>query len=200
MTINNIIYRSCLAITLAPLWGCEIDDPIKEDVPELITKVTLTFTPVNGGEPIVGTATDPDGDGVQDIQVDGPIHLSAKTNYSLDVTLINGLTQPTDPEYNVTEEVEEEADEHIFFFSWTEGLFSDPVGNGNTDNRSDAVNYEDEDNNGFPLGLNTSWTTGDAATGEFRVILKHQPDIKSATSDVTAGETDVDIEFEIQIQ
>ena len=200
MTINKIIYYGCLAIALFPLSGCETDDPIREDVPELITKVTLTFTPADGGEPIVGTATDPDGDGVQDIQVDGPIHLSAKTNYSLDITLINALAQPTDPEYNVTEEVEEEADEHIFFFSWTEGLFSDPAGNGNSDNRNDAMNYADEDNNGFPLGLNTSWTTGDAGSGDFRVILKHQPDIKAATSDATVGETDVDIAFEIQIQ
>jgi hypothetical protein len=200
MTINKTIYFFYIAITLLALPGCESDDPVKEDVPELITKVTLTFTPVGGGAPVVGTATDPDGDGVQDIQVDGPIHLAAATEYLLDITLINGLAQPTDPGYNVTAEVEEEADEHIFFFSWVEGVFSDPTGDGNVDNRADAVNYEDADNNGFPLGLQTSWTTGNAATGDFRVILKHQPDIKSATSDASAGETDVDVTFEIQIQ
>lgn len=200
MTINKTIYLFYIAITLIALPGCETDDPIKEDVPELITKVTLTFTPAGGGDPIVGTATDPDGDGVKDIQVDGPIHLASATDYSLDITLINGLAQPTDPEYNITEEVEEEADEHIFFFSWAEGVFSDPTGDGNVDNRADPVNYEDADNNGFPLGLHTSWTTGNAATGDFRVILKHQPDIKSATSDASAGETDVDVTFEIQIQ
>jgi hypothetical protein len=200
MNINKIICFFCIAITLIALQGCETDDPIKEDVPELITKVTLTFTPAGGGEPVVGTAIDPDGDGVQDIQVDGSIHLTSATDYSLDITLINELAEPSDPQYNITEEVEEEADEHIFFFSWAEGLFSDPTGDGNVDNRADVVNYEDADNNGFPLGLNTFWTTGNATTGEFRVILKHQPDIKSATSDASAGETDVDITFEIQIQ
>ena len=39
--------------------GCEVEDPIREDVPELITKVTLTFTPTVG-DPVVVTATDPD--------------------------------------------------------------------------------------------------------------------------------------------
>ena len=50
--------------------GCKKDDPKPEDVPELITKATLTFTPNGGGTPVVATATDPDGEGVQDLKVD----------------------------------------------------------------------------------------------------------------------------------
>ena len=35
-----------IALTLLLLsFGCEVEDPVREDVPELITKVTLTFTP-----------------------------------------------------------------------------------------------------------------------------------------------------------
>ena len=67
-------------------------------------------------------------------------------------------------------------------------------------NRADPVNYEDEDDAGFPLGLETTWTTGNAATGTFRVVLKHQPDIKSATSDSTDGESDVDISWEATVR
>lgn len=168
-----------IALTVLLLsFGCEVEDPVREDVPELITKVTLTFSPPDG-DPVVVTATDPDGEGVQDVQVDGAIKLEATKRYSLSLTLANGLVKPSDPEYDVTEEVAAEGDEHIFFFSWTNDIFSDPSGNGNIDNRADGVNYQDEDINGLPLGLETIWTAGAASSGEFRVVLKHQPDRKS---------------------
>lgn len=176
------------------------DDPKKEDTPELITQAKLTFTPVGGGSTVVVTATDPDGEGVQDISVDGPISLDADKSYELSIALINGLADPSDAEYNITAEVEEESDEHMFFFSWTNNVFADPSGNGNVDNRDDAVNYNDEDANGLPLGLSTSWTTAAAtASGTFRVMLKHQPDLKNATSTSSTGESDLDIEFDIVV-
>src|SRR5687768_17185938 len=121
-------------VSLSVMSGCDSDDPQKEDVPELITKATLTFTPSGGGPPVVANATDPDGEGVQDIEVEGPINLNAATSYTLTIQLINELAQPTDPAYKVTEEVEEEGDEHMFFFSWTNNVFNDPTGNGNIDN------------------------------------------------------------------
>ena len=186
-------------ITLGIISGCDSDDPTKEDVPELITKATLTFTPTSGTT-VTATATDPDGDGVKDLEVDGPINLAANKDYTLTIQLVNGLAAVSDPAYNITEEVEEESDEHMFFFAWTNNAFSDPAGNGNLDNRSDAVNYLDEDSNGFPLGLETGWTTAGASSGNFRVILKHQPELKSATSDVNAGETDLDISFTLNVQ
>ena len=61
--------------------SCDDEDPVREDVPELITKATLTFAPEDGGSEIVVTATDPDGDGVKDIAVDGPINLIANKTY-----------------------------------------------------------------------------------------------------------------------
>jgi hypothetical protein len=198
LIINLLVTVAFVSLLL--ISGCDDDDPVKEDVPELITQVTLTFTPAAGGAAIMVTATDPDGEGVQDIQVDGPIDLAATQNYTLAITLINGLAQPADPEYNVTEEVEEEGDEHMFFFSWTNNVFSDPVGNGNIDSRPDVVNYEDEDTNGLPLGLETFWTTAGASTGNFRVLLKHQPELKTVTSDSNTGETDVDVTFPINIE
>ena len=180
-------------------FGCEVEDPVRENVPELITKVTLTFTPVVG-DPVVVTATDPDGEGVQDVQVDGDIKLEATKSYSLSLTLANGLVKPSDPEYNVTEEVEEEGDEHIFFFSWTNDIFSDPSGDGNIDRRDDPVNYEDEDVNGLPLGLETFWTAGKSSSGDFRIVLKHQPDLKSTTSESGIGETDLDLTFTVRVE
>jgi len=199
---------ACTIALVLFLSGCKDDDPKKEDTPELITKATLTFTPVGGGTTVVVTATDPDGEGVQDIAVDGPINLNAGKTYTLVIGLVNGLAAPTDPAYNVSTEVEEEGDEHMFFFSWTNDAFSNPTGNGNIDNRNNAVNYTGGANsidvNGRPLGLTTTWTTATQAGGtissSFRVLLKHQPGLKSDTSDSNTGETDLDITFPLNVQ
>lgn len=187
-------------VSLGLLSSCDEDDPQKENTPELITKTILTFVPEDGGAAVTATATDPDGEGVQDIEVDGPVNLAPGKSYILSIQLINELADPGDPEYNITEEVEEEGAEHMFFFSWTNGLFADPSGDGNIDNRADAVNYEDQDENGQPIGLETSWTTAGIASGKFRVVLKHQPELKTANSTAATGETDLDLEFDINIQ
>lgn len=179
--------------------SCESSDPQKEDTPELITKVTLTFTPIGGGSTVTATASDPDGEGVQDIAVDGPINLKMGITYELSLSLINELAEPSDPEYDITQEVEEEGAEHMFFFGWTGNVFSDPIGDGNIDNRADGLNYEDEDAGGLPIGITTKWTTGSASAGTFRIVLKHQPDLKTTTSDATTGETDLDVEFELNV-
>jgi hypothetical protein len=195
------LMSAALAIaSIGFLSGCDDDDPKKEDTPELITKATLTFTPAAGGAPVVVNATDPDNEGVQPIKVDGPINLAANTSYTLSITLINELADPSEEEYDITAEVEEEGDEHQFFFSWTNNVFNDPTGNGNIDNVGDQVNYEDEDDNGRPIGLETFWTTAGASSGTFKVLLKHQPDLKSDTSGSSTGETDLDLTFTISVQ
>ncbi len=184
--------------------GCD-DDPGKENVPELITEVTLTFTPAGGGSAVVVTATDPDGDGPQDLQVDGPITLAKNTTYVLTLELINGLLDPGDDGYYITEEIEEEADEHQFFFRFSEGVFASPTGSGNIKDTPSTpvgtINYLDEDDNGRPLGLSTSWTTDNVTVSDksFRVMLKHQPGLKSATSTSLDGETDVDLTFVLHV-
>ncbi|MEM1407705.1 MAG: hypothetical protein AAGA64_15745 [Bacteroidota bacterium] len=175
------------------------EDPNIEE--EFIDEVVLTFTPTGGGDDVVVTWFDPDGEGVQNGTADGPINLVADTEYDLAVTLANTVEGE-----DVTAEILEEDDEHQFFFEFTTDIFSDPAGDGNVDNRDDPLNYNDEDSDaqdgsGLPVGLSTNWTTGSATTsvGAFRVILKHQPGQKSATSDASTGGTDVDITFEINI-
>jgi hypothetical protein len=198
VNILKLVVFPFVIFTMAFLSGCNDDDPEREDTPEMITKATLTFTP-DAGTPVVVTATDPDGEGVQDISVDGPINLEANKSYTLSISLINELAQPSDPAYNITQEVEEEGDEHMLFFEWTNNLFTDPAGNGNVDNRNDDVNYEDQDANSQPLGLETLWIAGGASSGTFRVVLKHQPGLKTGTSGSSTGETDLDITFAINI-
>lgn len=180
--------------------GCSSEDPVKEDTPELITKATLTFTPTGGGTAVVVSATDPDGEGAMDIVVDGSITMAAGTQYVLTIQLINTLVAVGQPGYDITEEVEAEGAEHIFFFSWSGGVFQTPAGDGNIDNRADAVDYVDLDGGGLPIGLISTWTSSSsAATGTFRVVLKHQPGSKTATSGSSVGETDLDLTFVAEI-
>jgi len=173
-----------------------IDDPSAppcENEEEVITDVTLTFAPVAGGDTVVVTAQDPDGEGPMDLQIVDQIGLSGGTEYTLSVELLNAIEGE-----DITEEISEEDEEHMFFFAWTGDIFASPEGDGNIDNREDPVNYNDEDENGLPVGLSTSWTTLDSiGTGTFRIVLKHQPDIKSATSTFEDGGTDIDLTFEI---
>ena len=169
------------------------DAPPCENEEEIITDVVLTWTPVGGGDPVVATAKDPDGEGVLDLAVEGPINLLESTEYTLTVELRNDIEGE-----DITAEIMEEDDEHMFFFGFTEGIFSSPEGDGNIDNRADAVNYNDQDENGLPVGLSTGWTTATTmAGGSFRLVLKHQPDIKSETSTADDGGTDVDLTWVI---
>ena len=126
------------------------------------------------------------------------INLSANTEYQLSITLANTLGMDAE---DITEEIMEEDDEHMFFFAFTADIFSDPSGNGNVDSRNDPIVYNDMDENGLPVGLLTNWSTsGVSSGGEFNIILKHQPGQKTATSDSTVGGTDVDIRLPINIQ
>jgi hypothetical protein len=197
--MNKIKFQFLALVLGFLIAGCESNDPQKEDTPELITKAVLTFTPVGGGTAITATASDPDGEGVKDIAVDGAINLTAGASYTLTLSLINELAEESSPEYDITGEVEEEGAEHMFFYGWTGDVFSDPTGNGNIDNRADVVNYEDEDIAGEPIGIVTSWTAAASGSGTFRVVLKHQPELKTSTSGADTGETDLDIEFEINV-
>lgn len=191
--------------SLISLSSCKNDDPEPENIPELVTKVTLKFTPSGGGAVVTVTATDPDGEGVQDIKVDGPINLIKGTQYTLSLELINGLYNVGEDGYNITAEVEEEGDEHQFFFRFSDGVFSSPTGAGNIkDNASStagSINYLDKDVNNLPIGISTSWTSSNVATSDksFRLVLKHQPDIKSSTSTSLDGESDLDISFVLNV-
>ena len=175
------------------LTSCVADDaPPVENEEEVIDSVRLTFTPATGGTPVIATASDPDGEGPGRLVANGPISLSVDTEYTLAIQVGSEITL----------QIREEDDEHQFFFAWkgTAELFSNPAGDGNEDNRDDPVNYIDFDDNGQPVGLTTTWTTT-SRTGKcsFRVTLKHQPGIKSDTSTVTDGETDVSVEWSLTL-
>lgn len=210
INVKAILFLFIALSGLVFLSGCG-EDPKREDVPELLTKVTLTFMPEAGsGSSVVEVyASDSDGNGNQDLLVSGPINLDKDIEYTLTLTLINEFAEPTEEEYDITAEIEEEGDEHQFFFSWTAGVFSNPTLTGNIIDINNPtaplsnVNYVDVDVNGRPVGLETIWEAGAniVSGGAFRVILKHQPDgAKSATSNSQTGGEDLDVSFVINIQ
>ena len=193
----NILLYSLLSLVI--FTACEDDDvvPEEEEEMEVITDVTLIFTS-DAGAVVTASAQDPDGEGVQELVVLDEIQLQAGTNYTLTFDIMNNLETPGE---SIGEEIAEEDDEHQIFFAWTEGAFSNPTGNGNIDNASDPVNYNDADGNGNPLGLNTSWTAGDPTTAaSFTVRLQHQPDLKTSTSGANDGDTDFELLFRLTIQ
>ena len=179
--------------------SCDEDDPApppEENEEEVITDVELTFETITGGARTLFTAVDSDGEGPGDLVIQDTIILMNNTPYRLFIGLRNSIEGE-----DIGAEVEAEGDDHMFFFEWTEGLFVDPSGNGNVDNRPDPVNYQDNDFNGLPIGLETQWSTRDTVLqGDFRLILKHQPTFKSQTSTVTTESTDLDITFPIKVQ
>ncbi|MEN0006178.1 MAG: GTP cyclohydrolase [Bacteroidota bacterium] len=180
--------------------GCDDDDaPDPENLPEVITDVTLIFTnTANSSDVVTASAQDPDGQGVQELQILGGITLSANTTYTLTYEIFNNLETPGE---DIGKEILDEDDEHQVFFSFTSDAFSSPTGNGNIDNAADPINYEDDDDNQNPVGLVTTWTTGAAlASGTFTARLQHQPDVKTSTSTATDGDTDFDLTFDLVIQ
>ena len=193
--LNYLLYA---VLTLFIFTACEEDEaaPEEENEMEVFTDVKLVFTPAGGGAAVEAAAQDPDGAGVQELQVLGAINLAANTSYTLTMVIENCLESPCEL---MNEEIEEEDDEHQFFFAFTNDAFTSPAGNGNIDSASDPINYNDSDGNGNPLGLNTSWTTGSASTGTFTVQLQHQPDVKTATSGSTDGDTDWALTFNLNI-
>lgn len=193
--LNYLLYA---VLTLFIFTACEEDEaaPEEENEVEVFTDVKLVFTPTGGGAAVEATAQDPDGAGVQELQVLGAINLAANTEYLLSMMIENCLEDPCE---DMNEEIAEEAEEHQFFFAFTNDAFTSPVGNGNMDNASDPINYIGFDGNGNPVGLNTNWTTGSASTGTFTVQLQHQPDVKTATSGSTDGDTDFALTFNLNI-
>ena len=115
------------------------------------------------------------------------ITLKENTIYTLTIVLLN---EEEDPEENITEEIEKEKDVHQFFFLPESSVKA-------------TYKYGDKDSKDLPVGLTGTFTTQGASQGDLRVVLRHEPAKKSTSGELTndvGGETDIDIEFPIEIQ
>ena len=205
-TINPFKNLQLLAIlfSVITIIGCSNDDdvaPEEENEVEVFTDVTLVFTNTADVNDVVrASAQDPDGTGIQELQILDAITLASDTEYTLTYEILNAL-DPADIE-DIGDEILEEDNEHQFFFSFTENVFANPTGNGNIDAAADPINYNDADENGNPVGLSSTWTTSSTASSgaSFTVRLQHQPDVKTASSGSNDGDTDFALTFALNIQ
>lgn len=160
---------------------------------ELITLVELTLTELdNEGNATQNETTvtweDEDGPGGND-PVIGTMSLEAGKSYSGTIRLLNTTVDPAD---DITVEVQEEADEHQFFYT-VEGTDSDRL----------FVETTDQDSNGLPVGLEylVTVTDGEATSLTLNVVLSHYDDSpKDGTTRSDETDIDVDIPVEISVQ
>ena len=186
-TTKNLFFLAAITAALLPA-GCDNDDPDPINEEELITTVILTFTPTGGGDPAVFSFKDLDGvGGAAPVTVSDT--LAAATAYTAGISLLNESVSPAG---NIGDEVNEEGDAHQFFYQVSAGL--------------DLVfSYGDQDVNGKPVGLKTTWTSGAAGSGTLTLILRHEPEKDAAgvaDGDITnaAGETDVEVQWPVVIE
>ncbi|MDP6908081.1 MAG: type 1 periplasmic binding fold superfamily protein [Flavobacteriales bacterium] len=174
-------------IAVVSLTSCEKEDPDIPNEEELITTLVYTLTPQGGGTAVEFRFTDLDGDG-GNAPVIANATLASNSVYDGVVTLSNESGTPAE---DITEEVEEEDEEHQLFFTVTDA--------------NATVAYTDTDADGNPIGLATTVTTTGASSGTLMVTLRHEPDKGAAgvaAGDVTnaGGETDIEVTFDMTIQ
>ncbi|MEM1350442.1 MAG: type 1 periplasmic binding fold superfamily protein [Myxococcota bacterium] len=183
--------------------GCgdvEPDADPDENEQEVITTLNATFTPVGGGTAITASFRDADGDGGADPVTTDPMPFAAGTTYTLSIELLNETEEEGSEEYNIGNEIREEAEDHQFFFT------GDAVGtildHMYADQESDYVTNSGDD---LPVGISSSIEATTAGTGTLTITLKHQPpvngqDVKTSTSTVSDGETDIEVSFAVTVQ
>lgn len=169
----------------AVLVSCKKDKGESNDE-EVITTLELTFTPSGGGTPLVFTFVDPDGPGGVDPSVDD-IVLNNGTVYNVSAAFLNELAGE-----DVTEEINAESDAHRVYYT--------VAGGSNI-----TVSNLNNDSNGVPLGVTSTWTTGAAANGQVTITLRHypaDPPNKEASDLVNSSKsgTDIEVTFDTQVQ
>ena len=178
--LSTAIFASAL------IFSCSSDDdstpePVLEE--EVITTMTITLT-ADGQADVILQTQDLDGDGPNLPVVTVSGDLSENTMYSGSIVLLN---ETEDPAENITEEIEEEALEHQFFYTIGNGL------NAETD-------YNDADSDGNPIGLDFVLSTNSVSSGSITFTLRHEPTKPNIGIEDAGGETDIEATFDIAIQ
>ncbi|GAB3541702.1 hypothetical protein GCM10027443_41380 [Pontibacter brevis] len=164
--------------------SCGGNEPEPTNDEELITTVTITLVPEGKSQSVTAIFSDPDGPGGNNPTIQ-TLNLEPNTVYNATLTFSD---ESKTPPVDITEEIEEEGDEHEIFYQALNGL------------NITSVQKTDMDANNHPIGLEATITTGAASSGVLRITLKHQPGLKGNTSNIALGETDVEADFPTVIQ
>lgn len=178
--------RSLSAILLLMLLilfqSCNKKDPKPVNEEEVITTLKIVLVPDGGGIPVMMEFFDADGEhGSLPPLVTVNRSLKATTTYAASIQLKNEMANPPG---DISAEVEAEANDHLFCFDVTGNI---------------SIDYEDNDTNGLPLGLATSWVAGDVGPAEVTVTLRHQPGTKTGQCPGT-GDTDLEVSFDLMVE
>lgn len=170
------------------LTACTKEDPVVPNEEEIITTVIYTLTPKGGGTPIELKFQDLDGEGGNPGTANSAT-LRAGTQYDGVLRFVNESESPAE---EITEEVEEESNEHQVFFKTSSTL-------------NVSVSYADTDSDGKPLGLKSVLAANTSSTGNLTITLRHEPNkgaMGVAGGDITnaGGETDIEVSFAITVQ
>ena len=185
MKSKNVL-KTVLSLSLmaSVMTSCSSDDnnPDAVDEEEVITTIKVALSS-EGGDTASLQSQDLDGDGPNPpvITVD---NLMANSTYTGTIELLNETETPAE---DITAEVNEEADEHQFFF--------DVVGS------ISSISYGDTDEDGNPLGLSFTLMTGDAGQGTLQITLRHEPKKPNdGTLADAGGETDIAQTFTVTVE
>jgi hypothetical protein len=180
-TFKKILLAFTTFALVSGFSACKDDNPAPENPEELITTLKLTFIDsANTANTFTVTFADPDGPGGNAPSKYDSIVMQTNKTYLVSVQLLNESVSPAE---DITSEVENEKDDHLFGYTTTTNA---------------AITETDVDNNNLPVGIQTKWKTSTASIGNTTVVLKHQPGIK--TGDISLGETDVEVVFSTTIQ
>jgi hypothetical protein len=178
----------CVTLALSSCKKDEVSDPVIPNEEEVITTLNFTLSPVGGGTDIFMSFQDIDGDGPQVPEISVSDSLSANTEYTGSVLLLNETVTPAD---TINTEVLAEAEEHQFFYT--------------IQGADMTVAYSDSDADGNPIGLSVLVETGSPSQGAITVVLRHEPDKTGAgvvAGDIAnaGGETDIEATFDVVIE
>lgn len=190
---KHIIKASVALLLSLPLFvvSCKKDDPPVPDEQEVITTLKMHVTNTAEGFDktfIYKVENGFDNPSTGTIQID-TVKLKSGITYSVELQVLN---EREDPAEDITKEILEESDEHLFVIGHnaSAGLAEVTIANGNKDSK------------GLPLNQTFELTAGTTAKGQLDVVLLHHPVEKSGlTIDNIAGsETDLYAKYPLVIE
>jgi hypothetical protein len=176
-------FNLILALAVVALVSsCKKDDDHDHSDNELITNVRLKFTEAGTTTATTFEWKDPDGDGGAAPTKFDKVSLKPNKTYILAIELYNDTTSPAT---NLTSEIQEKKDEHLFVYTSLPSTLL-------------SVTITDKDTKNFPVGLSAEAKTTAAGTGKLKVQLRHQPGTKNGTP--APGSDDVNLDFDVEVK
>lgn len=188
-TMKATKFFTIALFTSLTFMACSSDDdsapaPVNEE--EVITTITVTLTPETAGGTVVTLQKQDldgeDGPNLPTTTISG--NLVAGTTYNGSIQLLNETETPAE---DITLEVEEEDDEHQFFYTIGTGL----------DVTTTYTSFDEDGNN---LGTEFDLIANTASTGDLTFTLKHLPTKPNTGLSDAGGETDVEATFTVTVE